>query len=150
LAGRQDNGFIAAARVVPQCSIIGEAISLVVSVRNVNEQSVDVFMNYLSKLDADVLLRDAEGRQVGDAENACRRILRGDPNNAGATHLLGVVCHQQGDHKAAIELICRAIGLSPQNAVFLNNYGLPLHSLGRFTEALNSFRRALEINPKYP
>ncbi len=96
--------------------------------------------------DAARLLEQARFR---DAELICRRILHTEPNHFGALHLLGVVRHLQGDHEAAIELIGRAIERNPINAVYRNNYGLPLHSLGRFAEALASFRRALEINPRY-
>ena len=84
------------------------------------------------------------------AEKGYREILQRQPDHADALHLLGVVRQQQGDHRAAIELIGRAIALSVPTGAYFNNYGLPLYSLGRFSEALDSFRRALEICPQYP
>ena len=120
---------------------------------------------------ADVSFDDAvkfhrQGR-IQEAEQVYRRILDAEPNHAGALHLLGVVRQQQGDHQTALELIGRAISLSgpqrpsrpaplPQagepsdSAAQHNNYGTALQSLGRFEEALASFRRALAIRPQYP
>ena len=77
-------------------------------------------------------------------------MLRNDPNHAGALHLLGLLSYQEADYQAAIQLISRAIALSGPIAAFYNNYGLAIHALGRFAEALASFRRALEICPQYP
>ena len=79
-----------------------------------------------------------QGR-LEEAEEIYRRILESSTNHAGALHLLGVIRRQQADHEAALELIGRAIALNPQNAVYRSNYGLPLHSLCRFAEALDSF-----------
>ena len=36
-----------------------------------------------------------------------REVLQSEPNHPGALHLLGVICHQRGDHDAAIALIGR-------------------------------------------
>ena len=68
-----------------------------------------------------------------------RRVARGGADlSPGASkraeqhrrvHRLGVIRHQQGDQEAAIELIGRAIALDPQNALYRNDYGLPLVSL---------------------
>ncbi len=96
----------------------------------------------------DAVLLHQRGR-LQDAEQFYRGILQGEFNHPGALHLLGVIRHLQGDHEAAIELIGRAISVNPRNAVYRNNYGLPLHGMGRFAEALDSFRRALEIRPSY-
>ena len=92
------------------------------------------------------VLRTRRGQLTGRAGLSPDTSKRAKPRRR--LHLLGVIRHQQGDHEAAIELIGRAIALDPQNAVYRNNYGLPLHALGRFAEALDSFRRALEIHPE--
>ena len=65
-----------------------------------------------------------------------------------ALHRLGVIRHQQGDQEAAIELIGRAIALDPQNALYRNDYGLPLVSLRRFGGGPGRFPAALKIDPQ--
>lgn len=89
-----------------------------------------------------------DGR-VAEADKLYRRLLQQQPDHPGALHLLGVVRQQQGDYPAALELIGRAIAINPRKAVYRNNYGAALHSLGRYDEAAAAFRRALAIAPNY-
>ena len=84
-----------------------------------------------------------------EAEQLYRGILRQWPDNVSATHLLGVVRHQRGDHAAALQLIGRAIAMDPGKPLFFNNYGAALHALGREVEALACFHRALQLQSEY-
>ena len=102
-----------------------------------------------SELSFDDALRLHQEGRLAEAEQVYRRILDGEPNHTGALHLLGVICQQQGDHEAALELIGRAIALNPAKAVYHNNYGAALLALGRHEEALQSFQRTLAIRPQY-
>lgn len=72
-----------------------------------------------------------------------RAILKAHPDHADALHLLGLVCHQRGDHAAAIAWIERGLCLAPANAAYLNSLGLALLALGRLDEAEAAFRRAI-------
>jgi protein O-GlcNAc transferase len=87
--------------------------------------------------------------QVDEAERIYQQFLQAEPNHAGALHLLGVVRQQQGDFEAARESIGRAIAQNPNKAVYWNNYGAALQSLGRPVEALACFHHALGIRPRY-
>ena len=49
--------------------------------------------------------------RIDEAERAYRDILNAEPNNTGASHLLGVIRHQQGRHEEAMDLIGRANGI---------------------------------------
>ena len=70
--------------------------------------------------------------QQGDLENAqaCyEAILNQQPEHADALHLLGVVEQQKGHPDKAIQLIQKALTVTPNNAVYLNNLGsVYLHS----------------------
>jgi tetratricopeptide (TPR) repeat protein len=87
--------------------------------------------------------------RLADAAGLYRKILRQDPRNADALHLLGVIETQRNNLPAAIELFDRAIELSPKNAAFFSNRGTALKGLNRLDEALASFSRALAIKPNY-
>jgi tetratricopeptide (TPR) repeat protein len=87
--------------------------------------------------------------RLADAAALYRRILRRDPRNADALHLLGVIEIQGKNPLAAIELFDRAIELSPKNPAFFNNRGTALKDLKRLDEALASFSHALAIRPDY-
>ena len=84
-----------------------------------------------------------------EAEQLYRGILRQWPEHVAATHLLGVVRHQRGDHAAALQLIGKAIALDPLKSAHFNNYGAALQALGRHVEALACFHRALQLQPEY-
>ncbi len=76
-------------------------------------------------------------------------ILDSDPNHFDATHLLGVVALQRGDHARAAELIERAVSLDTSNAQARSNLGEAYRRLGRFAEAESSYRAAIARLPDY-
>jgi tetratricopeptide (TPR) repeat protein len=66
---------------------------------------------------ASVLQRGLIYHQQGDLEQAeyhYRQILDVSPMHADALHLLGVLCNQKQDSQTAIDLISRAVQISPQ------------------------------------
>jgi tetratricopeptide (TPR) repeat protein len=83
------------------------------------------------------------------AEEIYRQVLRAEPNQADAIHLLGVIEQQRGKPEIAAEYIQRAIGLNGDVAAFHNNLGEAYRALRRFSEAVASFRRAVELKPDY-
>jgi tetratricopeptide (TPR) repeat protein len=54
----------------------------------------------------------SQGR-LHESEHLLQQILQRQPNHAFALHLLGVIAHQVGKNPLAVELIQRAIALSP-------------------------------------
>jgi len=75
-------------------------------------------------------------------EHALQRV----PRHADALHLLGVVAMQQSRHADALDLIARAIEISPQ-AVYYDNLGCTLRSWGKLLAAAESHRQAIAIEP---
>jgi predicted O-linked N-acetylglucosamine transferase (SPINDLY family) len=90
--------------------------------------------------------------QAGDidaAEAAYLALLRQNPNNAEAAHLLGVALHQRGDLGHAAQCIERAIALAPAEPVYNDNLVL-LHELaGQPAQALACLDRALSHRPDH-
>ncbi len=78
------------------------------------------------------------------AEQLYRQILRVEPNQPQAWHLLGVANVQQGRHQAGVECIQRALVLRPDWADAHSNLGNALREQGRFSEAAAAYRRAPE------
>ena len=87
--------------------------------------------------------------KLAEAEHIYRRVLKFDPANADALHLLGILASQHGNTTLAVELIAKAIGVQPDNPGFLNNFGNALKDAGRHAEAEQSYRRALALKPDY-
>jgi predicted O-linked N-acetylglucosamine transferase (SPINDLY family) len=87
--------------------------------------------------------------QIAEAASLYRKILAQDPRNADALHLLGVIELQKKSPLAAIELIDRAIRVSPKTGVFFVNRGAALQDLKRLDEALSSYDHALALMPDH-
>jgi len=90
--------------------------------------------------------------ETGDLDAAARgyeAILRREPRHADALHLLGVLCHQRGDHAAALERIGQAIAIRNDAALFHFNLGNVLAALGRTGSAVDAFARATRLDPRH-
>jgi tetratricopeptide (TPR) repeat protein len=85
--------------------------------------------------------------QLQQAETLYRQVLRVEPANADALHLLGVLAYQAGQHQLALDYIGKALAVRPQDAAFHSNRGLVLDALGRWDEAVACYREALRLRP---
>lgn len=83
------------------------------------------------------------------AEECCRQIVAAASDHIDALHLQGVVAHQAGRHAQAVECFGRAIQCCVTNAAACyNSQGEAYRALGRLADAADSFRRALELDPR--
>ncbi len=94
-------------------------------------------------------LRLHQAGELNAASDIYADILRSDPNNPDALHLLGLIAYQQGRATEALDLVRRAIALNDADAYYHNNLGEILQQQGCLTEAIASFTRALELFPEY-
>ncbi len=91
----------------------------------------------------------------GDGDLAGARVLyeevlKAQPENADAHHLLGLLELYCGDDQAAETSIRHALRLEPDNAVFLGHLGLVLERQGNLSEAIACCTRVLAFNPNDP
>ena len=70
------------------------------------------------------------------------------PGQADALHLLGVVAMQEQRYADALDLIGRAIEISPQ-ASYFDNLGCALRSWGKLEAAVESHEQALALDPNH-
>lgn len=85
--------------------------------------------------------------RIRKAEAIYRQIVQNQPGHADAQHLLGLICHQTGQHDLAYTHITRAISLSPKAALFHNNLGEVCRALNRLDEAQACYTKALALQP---
>ena len=85
--------------------------------------------------------------QLQKAESRYKKILKADPNQPDALHLLGVAAYQSGNHGKAAHLIKKAIRNNPKNPSYYNNLGAVFNAQDRHPEALSSYHRALKLDP---
>lgn len=84
------------------------------------------------------------------AEEIYTSILRVDPQQIDAMHLLGVIRCQQRRLVEAEQLLWPVIQRNPESTAFQNSWGRLLLLLGRREEALNALRKALDLSPQNP
>ena len=99
----------------------------------------------LSLMQDAVLLHQA-GR-LTEARAIYEAVLRQQPRHFDAMHFLGVIAHQGGDHRAAVQLIDRAIGVFAGNASAYVNRALALAALGDTLGALANCTKAAALDP---
>src|ERR1700710_2070357 len=69
-------------------------------------------------------------------------VLKIEPEHFEAQHWFGILCAQEGRNDAALSLIGSALKANPASAMAHLNYGNVLHSLGRHSEALESYDKS--------
>ena len=97
------------------------------------------------------LARAVAAHQTGRQEETrqlCDEILNRDEHHAEARHLLGLVELSAGNFENAEQCFVQAILGAPKDARFHCNLGNALHRQGRHSEATDSYRRALRIDPR--
>ncbi len=83
------------------------------------------------------------------AESLYREVLKQEPEQADALHLLGLAAHQQGRSGEAEKLIGQAIGRDPERAYFHNNLGEVRRTSGNPAGAEPCYREAVRLDPAY-
>ena len=101
----------------------------------------------------DLLLQSAlRAHQAGnraEAARLCRELLRAEPKNFNALHLLASIHFQKGQFEEAERLIGEAVRINPRSLDALYNHGCVLQNLRRQDEALVCFDRALALKPQF-
>ena len=84
------------------------------------------------------------------AVRLCSQILALHANHLEALHLSGIIKARTGQLPEAAELLRRAAAAGLHSAIVHNSYGNVLRDLARYQDAVDSYGRALQIQPDYP
>jgi tetratricopeptide (TPR) repeat protein len=95
-------------------------------------------LNYLGYLLAD------RGRALDEAVRLVERALEADPGNPSYLDSLGWAHFRRGDLREAEKYLTPAAEQLPRNAVVQDHLGDVFAGLGRWDEAIASWRRALD------
>ena len=83
--------------------------------------------------------------QIGEAQEICHQILARDPAHVQSLNLLGVMAQASGDHRLAVKMLVKALAPDELNAACHYNIGNSYQALGRRTEAIVHFKKALAL-----
>lgn len=100
----------------------------------------------------DLLRRAIEHYQAGrldEAEPLCRRVLRREPREPDALHLLGLIELLRGRNERAAALIERALDAAGPRAAPLNSLGKAYFGLKRLADAKRCFARSAALEPGF-
>lgn len=99
----------------------------------------------------ELIVRGEQAIEMGmysDAQKYLLEAAAGDPTNALARNLLGMVYYQQGDLARSQEQLEKAIELNPKNLSDAHyNLGIVFSRLERHAEASVCYEKAFEIDP---
>jgi tetratricopeptide (TPR) repeat protein len=85
--------------------------------------------------------------RLAEAQACYCQVLKTDPQQPDALHLMGVAAQQTGEYDAAIGLISAAIRSHPQAAHYHNNLANTYLLQGNTKAAIGSYRHVLALNP---
>ena len=83
------------------------------------------------------------------AQDVYQRILKAQPDQPDALHLLGVISFQEGETEIAIKRIRDALSAKPHFAEAHSNLGNILRETGQYNEAILHLQKAVSINPDF-
>ena len=86
-----------------------------------------------------------QGR-LAEAAATLREVLRLEPRNGDALHLLGVTLGQMGRAAEAVDLLSAAVRVQPANPVMHANLANALGEIARHKDAVKSYDRALALD----
>jgi len=97
-----------------------------------------------------MLQRAIQEHRAGRLEAAAagyQAVLRANPRQGDALHMLGLIAHTSRRHDEAITLLRRAIKINPDTAALHNTLGDAYRLAGHLDNAEQSLRRALALQP---
>lgn len=111
------------------------------------DTALNRFPNEMDLLFARVLYFDAQSDREG-SERDLMQIIRMQPEDSRALNHLGyMLADQTTRHEEALDLIERAIAISPEDPAIIDSLGWALYKVGRYEEALVQMRRAFAAFP---
>jgi len=96
------------------------------------------------------LQKALELHQSGDIESAEKlyaEIIKKEPKNSEALHLFAILRAQEESWQDALELLEKALALTPENPGLYSSLGNVLKKLGRIAEAILHYEKAINLNP---
>ncbi|MFM1897741.1 MAG: hypothetical protein RLZZ385_2815 [Pseudomonadota bacterium] len=113
------------------------------------DEALERYPTDLDLLFSRVLLHDARSDMVA-AEQDLRRIIAANPQDSRALNHLGyMLADRTTRYEEAMELLERAIAISPDDPAIIDSVAWAQYKLGRYEEALTNLRRAYAAFPDH-
>lgn len=90
------------------------------------------------------------GGRYDKAEALYRKVLKKDPENAGALHMNGLIAVKNGRPERAIQLLIKAAKAAPDRPEILCDLGNAFKAAGRHKDAVRAHKMVISLLPKSP
>jgi len=90
--------------------------------------------------------------QKGQADKAaavCRKVLRRQPGQPDALHVLGSIARDRQQSQQALRYFQQGLRAAPGHVHLLNSIGLLFKHMGQMQDAKDCFERSIKIDPTY-
>lgn len=88
--------------------------------------------------------------RLDKAETIYKKVLKKEPQNTGAMHMLGLIAQKNGRSERAVQLLIKAAKLDPRRPEILCDLGNAFKALGRHKDAIKAHRMVLTMLPNSP
>lgn len=88
-------------------------------------------------------------QRFSDALHSLRQAMQQDPANWNILYMAGQCCRFLNDLHGATSYLNKAVAVKPDEPSLLLALGIALQLKGSFSNAIEAFRKALEIDPDY-
>lgn len=90
-------------------------------------------------------------KNIEAAEAEFQKVLKVDPDNPGALNYIGYMLADRNIRlEESLKFIQKALDRDPENGAYLDSLGWAYYRLGRYREAEDTLRRAVDKTPKDP
>lgn len=89
--------------------------------------------------------KDFQNGNAGHAEQSLKDILKSQPNNFDALHILGVICAATGQRNEAVQLFQRALALDGKNVSLHYKLARVQFESGEFEPALRAYEKIIAL-----
>jgi len=100
-----------------------------------------------------MIAKAVESFQIGDfdgAESLLIHVLKNEPSNFDALHILGVIKGTNNLHHEALDCFSKALNIAPNNSYLHFNIAKAFSEIGEHQEALKHNLNSTQLNPEYP
>jgi tetratricopeptide (TPR) repeat protein len=95
-------------------------------------------------------LRAQQANRLAEAESLYAAIVALEPRHSDALGFLGIIAHQLGRNRAAVEYLTRAMAINSSVAHYHTFLAAAYRQLERIGDAIPHYRKSLELNPNQP
>ncbi len=91
--------------------------------------------------------KDLKAKAFAGAQSKAHSVIKAEPLNSAAWHILGLVSIEEHNFEEAIGYFQKAVSTAPK-AIYYFNLGIALRRVDRFLESIEAYEACVKLDPK--